>query len=69
MADESEPQFAVRSQEGFVRLSAKRGHGRMPHQTPELRSALAESRIAKRCLNHPVTACILDEIWKRLALF
>jgi hypothetical protein len=32
----------------------------MPHQTPELAGALAESRIAKRCFDHPAMAFGLE---------
>ena len=69
MANERDPQFAVGDETRFVRLSAQRSHGGMPHQSPELRRTLAEGRIAKRCLDHPELACVLDESWKWLGLF
>ena len=54
MSNERDAQFAVRGKTRHMRLPAKRSHGRMPHQAPELRRALAEGPITKRCFDHPV---------------
>ena len=53
VADESHAQFAVRGQTRLVGLPAERSYRGMPHQSSELRGALAQRRISKRLLDHP----------------
>jgi hypothetical protein len=69
MANESDPQFSVGNKTRFVHLAAQRSHGGIAHQSTELGCTLAEGRIAKRCLDHPELAWVLDEICKGPVLF
>src|SRR5579864_545143 len=62
MTDKSDAQFSVGGEARFVSLHRPRSNRRMAHQTSELGGALAESRIAKRLLDHPATGHGLKRI-------
>ena len=62
MTDESDAQLTVSGEARFVSLPRPRSNRRMAHQTSELGDALAESRIAKRLLDHPATGPGLKRI-------
>src|SRR5580658_2989800 len=52
MPDESHSQLTVRYQTRLVGLTAQGSYRGMAHQSPKLRRAPAECRIAERCLDH-----------------
>ena len=59
MPDERNSQFALRCQARLVSFATERGYRGVAHQSAELRCAFAESRILKRCLDHPRRACFI----------
>src|SRR5947209_2323264 len=56
MANEGYAELPVRSEARLVRLADARSHCRVPYQASKLGGAFAESRIAKRLLDHPYCA-------------